>query len=150
MNSRNQNVVPFRINSIETKQFSAFEDLYDSKSEIKFQQRFNFGVDPDLKIVIVLAAFRFLQKGIPFLSIEVGCNFEIEPNHWTTLYSDKEKKVVLEPGFLGHLVMLTIGTTRGVLHAKTENSVMNKLLLPTVNVNDVVKEPIEISLDQSD
>jgi hypothetical protein len=38
--------------------------------------------------------------------------------------------------------MLCVGTLRGVLHAKTENSVYNKFYLPTINVNDLVKTDI--------
>jgi hypothetical protein len=44
--------------------------------------------------------------------------------------------------------MLTIGTTRGVLHAKTEHTLFNQYLLPTINVNDIVKEAVEIEFAQ--
>ena len=50
-------------------------------------------------------------------------------------------------GFMAHLAVITVGTTRGVLHAKTENSKFNKYFLPTINVNELVKNDISFALD---
>lgn len=38
--------------------------------------------------------------------------------------------------------MLTIGTARGVLHSKTENTTFNQFLLPTLNVNELVQKDV--------
>jgi hypothetical protein len=35
--------------------------------------------------------------------------------------------------------MLTVGTARGVLHAKTENTKYNRYVLPTINVASMIK-----------
>ena len=43
-----------------------------------------------------------------------------------------------------HLVLLTIGTLRGVLHCKTENTEFEDLKLPTINVNELIPNDIEI------
>ena len=43
--------------------------------------------------------------------------------------------------------MLTIGTTRGVLHSKTENTPFNSFLLPTLNVNELVKKDVVFKVE---
>lgn len=43
--------------------------------------------------------------------------------------------------------MLTIGTTRGVLHSKTENTPFNSFLLPTLNVMELVKKDVVFKLE---
>ena len=43
--------------------------------------------------------------------------------------------------------MITVGTLRGVLHAKTENTEFNEFFLPTINVTDLIKEDIRFNLD---
>ena len=48
----------------------------------------------------------------------------------------------LPSGFVCHLAMLAIGTARGVLHAKTENTLFNKYLIPTINVAELIKDDI--------
>ena len=60
---------------------------------------------------------------------------------------NKEKKELIVPkGFISHLVMISIGTTRGVLHSKTENTIYNKFLLPTINVNELIKEDVKFNI----
>jgi hypothetical protein len=36
--------------------------------------------------------------------------------------------------------MITVGTCRGILHAKTENTKFNQFLIPTINVAELIKE----------
>ena len=81
----------------------------------------------------------FIQKKSPFLIIEVGCHFNITTEAWSGFYNESKTELIVSRGFIGHLVMLTIGTTRGVLHSKTENTPFNNFLLPTLNVNELVK-----------
>jgi hypothetical protein len=46
-----------------------------------------------------------------------------------------------------HLTMITVSSVRGVLHAKTEGTIFNKYLLPTLDVTEMVKEDVEFSLN---
>jgi hypothetical protein len=43
--------------------------------------------------------------------------------------------------------MLTIGTSRGILHAKTEGTEFNKFILPTINVNQLVEKDAEFIIN---
>ncbi|WP_262906606.1 hypothetical protein [Tenacibaculum finnmarkense] len=36
--------------------------------------------------------------------------------------------------------MITVGTTRGVLHSKTDNTIFNEFILPTLNVSQMITE----------
>jgi hypothetical protein len=36
--------------------------------------------------------------------------------------------------------MITVGTTRGVLYAKTENSPYSKYIVPTINVAEMIEK----------
>ena len=47
-----------------------------------------------------------------------------------------------------HLSVITVGTARGVLHAKTENTPFNKFVLPTINVTELVKEDVSFDLEK--
>ena len=54
---------------------------------------------------------------------------------------EQESNLLKVPkGFLSHLAVLTIGTTRGILHAKTEGNCFNKYVLPAINVTEIIKE----------
>ncbi|MPN63841.1 hypothetical protein SDC9_211608 [bioreactor metagenome] len=51
--------------------------------------------------------------------------------------------VLLVPkNFMQHLAVITIGTARGILHAKTENTPFNQYVLPTINVSEMIKDDV--------
>ena len=81
--------------------------------------------------------------------MEIGCHFEIIEEHWDSLFNKETKELKLPKALALHLVMLTVGTLRGVLHAKTENTPYNKFFIPTINVNDLVKEDLLIKTNDS-
>lgn len=56
------------------------------------------------------------------------------------MFNSVTNTLVIPKGFLRHLAMLTVGTSRGILHAKTEGTCFNKYVLPTINVTLIIKE----------
>ena len=74
-----------------------------------------------------------------------NCNFIVENNSWEKLKTE-ENKIKLPKGFLSHLATISMGTTRGILHTKTENTIFNHFTLPLINVKEMIQEdqPFEI------
>jgi hypothetical protein len=136
--------VEFSINKITTEQFAVVENSFAPEKEISLFSGFRFGVNKDEKTVDAYSLFRFEQDANPFLLIEVGCRFLIRDESWEQLKSDN--KVTITKGFITHLLTITTGTTRGVLHAKTEGSKFNQYLLPTINLAEAIKEDIIIDV----
>ncbi len=54
--------------------------------------------------------------------------------------------MVVSKGFLAHLAMITTGTARGVLFAKTEATQFSKFIIPTLNVAEMIKEDASFDL----
>ena len=48
--------------------------------------------------------------------------------------------MIVPKGFLAHLAMITTGTSRGVLFAKTEATPFSKFIVPTLNVEEMIKK----------
>jgi hypothetical protein len=65
-------------------------------------------------------------------------------------YNADEKEIILPCGFAQHLLVLTIGTVRGILHAKTEGTAYNQYVLPTINVAEMLKEDVKFRIGESD
>lgn len=82
------------------------------------------------------------QKKQPFLILEAACIFSIEEKAWESFQQSENKTVAVPQGFMSHLSVITIGTTRGILHEKTAGTDYNKFLLPTVNITELVKGDI--------
>ena len=86
----------------------------------------------------------------PFLIIEASCHFSISDSAWADMLNSETNSLVVPKGFLCHMAMLTVGTSRGILHAKTEGTCFNKYVLPTINVTDIIKEDAAFSFNKSE
>ncbi|MGI5914645.1 MAG: hypothetical protein ACOX5K_08015 [Bacteroidales bacterium] len=130
--------VSFALVKITTEQFATIESNYREDGDFKLQVNFRFGADKASRIVAVFSNFIFECNEKPFLVVEVGCHFVIKPESWEKQLNKAQNTLVVPVGLVQHLAVLTVGTTRGVLHAKTENTSFNKFFLPTVNVAEIL------------
>ncbi|MFV8326668.1 hypothetical protein [Flavobacterium sp. ZS1P14] len=146
----NKDQISFGLRQITTEQFAIIESVFDkSKDNFELGTELRFGFNTDKRIITPLLAINFKQDKNPFLLLEIGCHFEIIEEHWHNLFNSETHELKLPKELARHLVMLTVGTLRGVLHAKTENTPFNKFFIPTINVNDLVKEDLLIKTDDS-
>ncbi len=131
--------VNFRLTGIKTQQFALLEDVVLDEKAINLQAGVDFGVDNEKKIVVCRSRFRFLSHDNPFMIIHMSCDFLVDATAWEGFENKEKKELSIPEGFLRHLAVLTVGTTRGALHVKTENTPYNKYFLPTVDVTEIVK-----------
>ncbi|TAG09478.1 MAG: hypothetical protein EAZ13_07200 [Sphingobacteriia bacterium] len=132
--------VAFTMQGIKTEQFAIFEDHYAPKKGTGLGTELQFKLDHKNKQIGVFLGFEFLQGKKIFLKIQVSCHFKIEESSWNNFIQKAEAKLVVPKGFLAHLAMITTGTTRGVLFAKTESTPFSKFIVPTLNVAEMITE----------
>lgn len=136
-----KDIVEFSIGKVTTDQFAIIDKSFADTEAINLNTNLRFALDRIQRIVAVFALFKFEQKGIPFLIVEVSCHFIIAPESLTNFIKD-DITTVIPKGFMTHLGMITVGTARGVLHTKTEGTRFNDFVLPTINVVDMIKEDV--------
>ena len=132
--------IRFKLRNIITEQFATFEidkipETHDLKSELQF------AVNTENKVVSCKMNFQFLHQNSPLVTLKVVCNFDVEPKSWEKDLMTTDK-IILPKHFLEHLCAVTVGTARGVLHAKTENTHFNRLMIPTFNVSNLVEKDV--------
>jgi hypothetical protein len=132
--------IGFALQGIKTEQFAIFEENYAPKKEIGLGAGLQFKLDKTNKQIGVFLGFEFMQGKKVFLKIQVSCHFKFEENSWSSFI--QENKLIVPKGFLTHLAMITIGTARGVLFAKTEGTSFSKYIIPTINVAEMIKEDV--------
>jgi hypothetical protein len=139
------NKIGFHLNKITTEQFAIIQDAFDdSFAEINMSINLKFGLDRENKVIASFVLVQFEQKDKPFLLMEIANHYKIIESAWIEM-QNSNNKLVLAKEFASHLVMLTIGTLRGALHCKTENTEFNKYILPTINVTELIKSDVELS-----
>ena len=136
--------IGFSFHRISIEQFAIIEDKFKDGEGINLSTGIEFALDTDNKILICYFTVKYEQSDSPFLLIKCGCHFGIGQESWTKYQTDSAT-VTFPQGFMAHLATLTVGTTRGVLHVKTEGTTFNRFLLPTVNVMEMI--PTDIPFD---
>lgn len=147
---KNKEQISFGLRSITTEQFAIIESAFDkSNQNVELENGLRFGFNIEKRLVSVLISVSFSQDKSPFLLLEIGCYFEIIQEHWNKLYNADLGEIKLPLALASHLVVLSMGTLRGVLHAKVENTAFNMFLLPTINVTELVKQDVIIKTSNS-
>jgi len=136
----NNETIGFAFKSISTKQFALLKENCKDASGADVKAELGFGLDKENRMMQVQLKVVFENEKLPFIILEVACFFEIAPESFSAFKVQDDGKLIVPCGLAKHLSVLTVGTARGVLHTKTENTEFNKFVLPTINVNDMVKE----------
>lgn len=136
--SEKEGNIGFSLEKITSEHFTIAEDAYRTEKRTKMQIDFEYSADYQSYTVSVYVGIRFFQDSSSFLTLKTGCHFTITESARAAFLSDDNNRLILPRNFIRHLLMLSIGTTRGVLHAKTEQTGLNHILLPAIDVNDII------------
>ncbi|HAK78100.1 MAG TPA: hypothetical protein DCR35_08680 [Runella sp.] len=138
-----EKIVSFNIVRIQTEQFAIIPESYQENAPFEINHELAFGIDKTHQLVLVRKTARYLHPHRPpFMLITVVCYFRIEDNSWNDLKVENTDQIQLPRNFAIHLVMTTVGTLRGVLHTKTEQTPFNQLIIPPVNTLDLVPDNV--------
>jgi len=140
--------IKFGLRKITDGQFATVDSVEIHEDSIKLNFGFGFGVNEDLRFVGCNAKFEFLSKDLPFIILNVRCDFEIASDSWESIIDAELKTITLPVSLITHLAVLTVGTARGILHCKTQGTIFNKYFLPTLNVAESLKENIVIPIQK--
>lgn len=143
---KKENIVGFKIQGIKTEQFAIFEDNYSPKKETELSTELQFKLDQKNKQIAVFPEFEYKQGKKIFLKIQISCHFSIEEESWAQFIQEENGMLVIPKGFLAHLAMISTGTARGVLFAKTESSAFSKFIIPTLNLTEMIMEDVSVDL----
>jgi hypothetical protein len=140
-------IIGFTLKQILTHQFAIIDDVFKTDEKVNFAFELNFATNAEERMLRVGTRMRFEQKQIPFLLLESSCSFQIKEEDWKALFVENEcNKIILPKDFAIHLTMLSVGTARGILHAKTENTDFNKYFVPTIDLTKLIKEDAILEL----
>lgn len=136
----------FRMFGIHLDQFAILCE--DRKDEIGMNVSLNFKYGDEGKKVACVVAFDFTSESEKVMVLKMTCEFEIQEDDWKTLHTDKE--VVIPKDLLEFFAVHTIGTARGVLFCKTENTQFNYIVIPPINVSEMGISDLIVKLEHKD
>ena len=81
------------------------------------------------------ANIQYLEDGKPFMVAEVFCHYVIEKECWNKLTDTSTKDAIIPGESMDNLTRIAIGTLRGVICSKTENTPYSKYFLPIFEIS---------------
>lgn len=130
---------------IQTKEFTANNHLMPIREDetLKSKLAFGFGAsDQDTKAVECMIKYELLSKDSPFITLEVLCGFEIDPNALKTVYRNEGKIVTIPKKLAIRLANIVVDTARGILFAKTKGTSLSQYLIPMTDASERIIEDI--------
>jgi len=133
-------IINFGLLKIKTEQFAIFEENFNKNEVINLNTNLSFGLNSNDKVFLITPKYTFENESKPFMAIQISCYFKIEDVTWNSFMI--KKQIVFPKDFVAHMAMITVGTSRGILHTKTEGTIFNEFILPPMNVAEMVGEDV--------
>ena len=131
-------IINYVIKRLETLQFAMFPDRFVNGKDVEIRSGFGFDVKNDYSTIRHIVDFEFYQDEELILTLKIACYFELAPE----TQKEIEKEQVIPVDFLRYMGTISVGLARGVIHAKTEGTVLNSVVLPPINLVDAIKEDL--------
>lgn len=96
------------------------------------------------KSLAIVMTFNFISEEEKVMLLKLNCEFQIQEDDWNGQINDS--RIIIPKSFIEYLVVQTVGTARGVLHCKTEGTAFNHIILPPMNVSDMINGDMIINL----
>lgn len=135
-------VIPFRIFKIANDPIELHADLWDAHKDVEFGAEFSFSGDWEKRLIACRSSYTFRQVDTILSSLTAYCYFEI-----ATEYLDNnlvDGKIVIGKEFLRYLATISVGTARGIQHAKTQGTVLNDFVIPPINLMEMGFQELEL------
>lgn len=138
------NPLQFVLSGISTEKFLIHYTPNFENGDVDFSTQVQFFSDIETKTINYKIGLVFNQNQQTFLTFDACCSFTISPSSWSVLVGKQKNKIVIPQGFATHLAIITVGTVRGILFARTENTLLNALIVPTINLTEIIKSDVII------
>ena len=121
-----------------------FPDLFVNGNDVTVNSEFGFGVNGEVNDIICTTKLTYSQDEKLLLITEVICFFGISEEGSRQLIQQGH----IEVNFLRYLATIATGTIRGIIHTKTENTTLNPIVLPPMNLVDAIKDDFVFKHDR--
>ena len=139
-------VINSQVSRIATEEFAITEETYDPAKDAQIKLNLNFGFLPEQSTIVVRIKCLLYQDDRLLLIIAVSCWFATQVGDWHSRFDETTRTFWLHRDAALQLASLTANTARGVLHGKTEDLPINAAVLPIMDLDEIIKEDVVLSL----
>jgi hypothetical protein len=134
--------VPFTLKGIKTIEFATLADSYKEGETVNIDNSIDFGIHQQEHSLLVQYGVTLKSAETPFAILKIACYFEVDPQAFEKFRNEEQSKVIVPKDLFTHMFVLTVGTARGVLHAKLEGTRFSQFILPTLDTSQIIQEDV--------
>lgn len=135
--------IKYNLIDIDDSQFAVFPEKYVEGKEMEIGAIINIASSKDGTDLKCDSRIELKQDGNLILVTEISCKYKITEDSWEDVDENKKK---LPSGFIRHIASLAIGTQRGIVIARTKDTPIHKIILPAVNIAEIIKKDYVIDI----
>jgi hypothetical protein len=139
-----EEAIKFTLRGVSIEQFATV--FVPTSESIQVDLSVPIRTNYDERALAVGAKIQYLENDKLFLVAEVSCHFIITDDSWDRLTDYGSHDAILPKSFVKNLATISIGTLRGALCAKTENTPYSKYFLPMFIMTEDQGEDILMSM----
>lgn len=132
--------IPYRIERIVTNQFAIFPEKFQNREDVAVDVNLNFGVGDHISPLKNITTVRYTQNNELLLVLEIICLYVISEDGLDAIR--KAGKIPVD--FLRYMGSFSVGIARGIIHARTEGTVLSPVILPPINLNASIDKDLII------
>lgn len=121
-------MISFRMTQIKVEQFAILSEALPKDGNLGVETTFAVSVDAKSHAIGMRLKINYLAEENILLTLVLLCTFAIGEESWNGLVQDNT--ITIPRGFLAHMAVHTLGTARGVLFCKAEDTVFQQIILP--------------------
>ena len=141
MEKQQQIQIQFKLNDVRQVQFVTLCNEWP-KGEMQVGNQINFSSDTQQRLVRCLLNIEYKQNDITQMMLAVETVFEFSRESWSSMYDLNGDQWILPVGLVHHLTDVTIGAARGILAARTGDAGFPRAILPLVNPQQFMRDPL--------
>lgn len=138
-------LIRFDIASIVTDEFAVPDDGHNRTDEGEMKVNFSFNSLAEEKLIIIQVKCLFYHDDKLIIVIAVSFGYQIHPDDWELLYNPETNRVKLPLAATLQMLSMSIGAVRGILHEKTAHLPMGSIIVPSVNLKDIIRDDVVIA-----
>ena len=136
--------ITFSLAAIDTVQFATIGNAPAITDNIEETITLSFTILEASRIIDCNFGYTLSKSKAAFITIQVVCSFQLAQKDFNKLLHAAVLKIPVDAA--QQITMHTIGTTRGILHSKTENTPFNDFPVGLIDIQDIVNEDIPVEL----
>lgn len=131
----------FRMFGIHLDQFAILADN-NPNDVLEMNTEINFKYADNGEKIACCAKFEFSAEQQKLMILALNCEFEIQEDDFKKLQNEGTTTIPKE--LLEFFAVHTIGTARGIMFCKTESTQFNNVIIPPINVSDIIRNDMVI------